>query len=63
MNLAASEKIQWLEQRHTELIEGLDALNSRLEQTLNSLLKSPEQQEPEQQESKVSQSARVLHKA
>lgn len=37
--IASSEKIQWLEQRHVELIDELDTLNSRLEQTLNSFAK------------------------
>jgi len=37
--IAPSDKIQWLEQRHVELIEELDALNNRLEQALNSFAK------------------------
>jgi hypothetical protein len=34
-----NEKIQWLEQRHAELIDELDALNSRLEQTVDSFVR------------------------
>ncbi len=33
-DLATSEKIQQLDQRHTQLIDELDALNERLEQVL-----------------------------
>jgi len=36
---APNDKIQWLEQRHAELIDELDALDSRLEQVVNSLAK------------------------
>jgi len=37
--LAPSELIQRLEQRHDQLLEELDSLNERLEQALNSIAK------------------------
>jgi len=39
IEIACSDKIQWLEQRHVELLDELDSLNSRLEQTLTSFTK------------------------
>ncbi len=39
-DLAASEKIQQLDQRHTQLIDELDTLNERLELVLNSFAKA-----------------------
>jgi hypothetical protein len=41
-SIAPNDKIQWLERRHTELIDELDALNSRLESALISFAKSSE---------------------
>ena len=39
-NIVTSEKIQRLDQRHTQLLDELDTLNDRLEQVLNSFAKS-----------------------
>ncbi|MCG8450158.1 MAG: hypothetical protein MI725_11345 [Pirellulales bacterium] len=47
--LAHNENIQRLEQRQEELIAELDALNGRLEQVLNSLVKPTEQLPCEQE--------------
>ncbi len=46
-DLATSEKIQKLDQRHTQLIDELDTLNERLEQVLNSFVKANADEAPE----------------
>jgi len=40
---APSDKIEWLDQQHIRLIDELDQLNTRLEQTLSCLLKPTDQ--------------------
>ena len=42
---ASCEKIQQLEKRHVQLIDELDLLNSRLEQTLRRFARSTESSE------------------
>ena len=37
---ASTDRVQWLEQQHVELIKELDLLNTRLEQTLSSFQKT-----------------------
>lgn len=40
--IAPDDKLQRLESRHSELLEQLDALNLRLEETLSGLVKPAE---------------------
>ena len=55
--LVPSEIIERLEQRHEKLIGELDALNARLEQTLNGFSRPAEQEPAVQQSNEDSESA------